>query len=59
MSDDKSKIRPQDSSRINIHEPYEVRYWTARFGCTQSQLEDAVKSVGVIADAVEKHLKQR
>jgi hypothetical protein len=59
MPDDKNKTRPQDSSRINIHEPYEVQYWSTKFGCTKSQLEAAVKAVGVSATAVEKYLKNR
>jgi hypothetical protein len=58
MSDDKSKIRPQDSSKVNVHEPYEVQYWTQKFGCTKAQLEAAVKAVGVSAAAVEKYLKK-
>jgi hypothetical protein len=58
MSDDKSKIRPQDSTKVNVHEPYEVQYWTKKFGCTKAQLEAAVKAVGVSASAVEKHLKK-
>lgn len=57
MPDDKTKTRPQDASRINVHEPYEVNYWTDKFGCTKSQLEAAVKAAGTTATAVEKHLK--
>jgi len=59
MSDDKSKRRPQDASRVNIHEPYEVEYWCEKFGCTKPQLIDAVQKVGVMADDVEKELKRR
>ncbi len=58
MPDDKSKIRPQDASKVNVHEPYEVRYWTNKFNCTPTQLETAVKTVGVGARAVEAHLKK-
>lgn len=57
MPDDKSKTRPQDASKVNIHEPYEVESWTKKFGCTKAQLEAAVKAVGTSAAAVEKHLK--
>jgi hypothetical protein len=34
MADDKSKRGPQDRSRINTAEDYEVRYWKSgeRFG---------------------------
>ena len=59
MADDKTKRAPQDSSRINIREDYEVRYWTEKFGCTKQQLEDAVKKVGTSAEAVETELKRR
>ena len=57
MPDDKSKKRPQDASRINIHEPYEVEYWRGKFGCTSNQLASAVHTVGTSAAAVEKYLK--
>lgn len=56
MSDDKTKRRPQDASKINIHEDYEVRWWCGEFGCTKDQLIAAVKAVGVSAAAVRKHL---
>ena len=59
MPDDKSKRGPADSSRINIHEDYEVSYWTKKFGCTKAELEAAVKKVGVMASDVEKELKKK
>ncbi|HZZ93017.1 MAG TPA: DUF3606 domain-containing protein [Usitatibacter sp.] len=57
MSDDLSKRRPQDSSRVNVNEAWEVRYWCGKFGCSEQQLRAAVKAVGVSAIAVEKYLK--
>ncbi|MFO1497139.1 MAG: DUF3606 domain-containing protein [Verrucomicrobiota bacterium] len=57
MPDDKSKTRPQDASRINIHEDYELRAWSTKFGVSTDQLREAVKKVGTSAEAVEKHLK--
>lgn len=59
MSDDKNKKNPQDSSRVNVHESYEVEYWTKRFHCTKEQLEAAVRKVGVSVRAVEEELKRR
>lgn len=56
MSDDKSNRGPQDRSRINTSEDYEVRYWTEKFGCTVNELKDAVAAAGNGADAVEAHL---
>ena len=58
MSDNKRKTGPQDSSRINTSEDYEVRYWTEKFGVSAEKLKEAVKNVGVSAKAVEDHLKR-
>ena len=57
MSDNISKRGPQDASRVNVHEEWELRYWTKKFACTQAQLEAAVKAVGPMVAAVEKYLK--
>ena len=54
MADDKTNRGPQDASRINIHEDYEVAYWTMKFDVTKAELEAAVGKVGVGADAVAK-----
>ena len=56
MSDDLTKTRPQDASRINMHEPYEVNWWTHKFGVTKAQLQAAVTAAGTSAAAVAKHL---
>jgi hypothetical protein len=57
MADDKTKPGGQDRTRINVHEDYELRDWSKKFGVTPEQLKVAVKAVGTNADAVEKHLK--
>jgi hypothetical protein len=59
MPDDKTKKKPQDASRINIHEPYEVNWWTDSLGCTKVQLEATVKAVGTSAAKVKEHLKKK
>ena len=56
MSDDLTKRRPQDSSKINIHEAWELNWWSDHLGVSKQQLIDAVKAVGVSAAAVKKHL---
>lgn len=56
MADDRSKRGPQDSSKINMSEDYEVQYWTGKFGVTKEQLAAAVKKVGSSAKAVEAEL---
>lgn len=59
MSDNLHNRGPADRSRVNVNESYEVRYWTQRFGCTESELRRAVAAVGVMADDVERHLRKR
>lgn len=58
MADDKTDRGPQDRSRINLNEDYEVRYWTDKFGVSKAQLEEAVKEVGPSAEAVEAELRR-
>jgi hypothetical protein len=56
MSDDKNIRGPADASRVNIHEEYEIRHWTNKFGCTKAQLVACVKMVGVMAADVKRCL---
>ena len=57
MSDDTSKRDPRDSSRINMNEDYEVRYWSEKFGITKQELSEAVRRAGSMAKDVEAHLR--
>ena len=57
MSDDKSKTGSPDRDRINVHEDYELRHWSKKFGVSAEQLKAAVTAVGPTAKAVEAHLK--
>jgi hypothetical protein len=57
MADDKSKQGPQDRSRINVNERYELDYWSNKFGVTPKDLKRAVEKVGVNAKDVERELK--
>ena len=59
MPDNTTKTNPQDAKRINVHEDYEVQYWTKRFGVTPEKLKAAVSKVGVMVDDVEAELKHR
>ena len=59
MPDDKNKTKPQDASRINVREKYEVEYWSKKFKVTPEQLKAAVAKVGVSAKAVETELSGR
>ena len=58
MADDKTKRGAADASKINMHESYEVTYWTEKFGVTREKLQAAVEAVGSSAKKVEEHLKK-
>jgi hypothetical protein len=52
MSDDTSKRGPQDRSKVNLSERYEVDYWTKKWSVTEAQLREAVAKAGSGAKAV-------
>ncbi|MFC4687962.1 DUF3606 domain-containing protein [Epilithonimonas pallida] len=56
MSDDLSKRRPQDASKINVHEAWELEYWSKELGVTKQQLKEAVMAVGTSVAAVKRYL---
>lgn len=58
MSDNKNNRGEPDRSKINTSEPYEVRYWSGKFGVTADALKEAVKKVGTSPEAVERALKK-
>jgi len=45
-----------DRSKVNVHEAWEVDYWTKKWGVTAQQLRNAVAAAGVSAAAVARHL---
>ena len=56
MGDNLNLKRPQDSSKVNVNEEWEVNYWTNKWSVTKTQLIAAVKAVGVSSVAVAKFL---
>jgi hypothetical protein len=59
MPDNKEKIAPADSNKVNVNEDdYEIQYWTKKFSCTEAELREAVQAVGTSAEAVERYLKE-
>jgi hypothetical protein len=59
MSDDRSKSQGQDRQRINVHQDYELRDWSRKFGVTPQELKRAVAKVGDRAKDVERELKAK
>ncbi len=45
MADDKSNRCSPDNTRIDIHDPNEIRHWTYTLGVTEPQLKDAVVKI--------------
>jgi hypothetical protein len=56
MSDNLQNRGAQDRSRINVNEPWELRYWTQELGLSEDELREAVKVAGTSASAVRQHL---
>jgi hypothetical protein len=56
MSDNLQERGPQDRSRINVHEEWELRYWTKELGLSADELRQAVKDAGTSVKAVREHL---
>lgn len=57
MPDNLNRRRPQDASKINIHEPYEVSYWTETLGVSAVVLRKAVSAVGIRVQDVKQWLR--
>lgn len=56
MPDDPKKRGPADRSRINVHESWELKYWTEALGVSAAKLKAAVKKVGPMVKDVRKEL---
>jgi len=46
----------KDRARINVNEPSERAHWCQKFGCSETQLRNAVKMVGVLPSKVRAQL---
>ena len=58
MSDNLKQRGPQDRTRINVHESWELAYWAEKFNVSHERLKKAVETVGVSAEKVEKYLEK-
>jgi hypothetical protein len=58
MADDTGQRGPQDRSRINPNEPWELRYWSEKLGVSSERLRAAVQQVGPSVEKVEQYLEQ-
>ena len=51
MTDDKTK-KTEDRRQIDVHEAYELAYWSRKFGVSREELAEAVQKVGTNAEDV-------
>jgi hypothetical protein len=56
MSDDLGKRGPEDRSRINLNEPWELKYWSKTLGVTPERLKEVIRQVGARTADVERYL---
>jgi Protein of unknown function (DUF3606) len=56
MADNLKDKGPADRTRVNVHESWEVTWWTKQWNVTEAQLKAAVAKVGVMAHNVAAHL---
>lgn len=52
MPDNLSIRKPEDPTRINITQPWEVDYWCKNLNCNKNDLQRAVSIVGPIVNDV-------
>jgi hypothetical protein len=51
-----TKKETPDRSKINMHQPHEVHYWTKHLNVSKEELQKAIDKVGNSAAAVRKQL---
>lgn len=56
MADDLTRRVPEDPTKINVSQSWEVQYWTKKLGVTEQQLKTAVKAVGPLVKDVKRYL---
>ena len=58
LSKSEMPSNPKDRARVDVNDPSERTYWCQKFGCSEAQLRNAVKMVGVTANKVRAQLAQ-
>jgi hypothetical protein len=58
MADDLTNRGPADRSRINMHEDYEIRYWTKALGVSKDELQRLVDKHGNSAAKIKEALEK-
>ncbi len=56
---DRALKQPGDRTRVNVHEEWELTYWTKLLGVDETDLRKAVEEVGEDTEAIRAHLGKR
>jgi hypothetical protein len=56
MPDNLKRKQPEDPTKININQDWEITYWCDKLGTSEAKLKAAVKAVGPMTQAVRKYL---
>jgi hypothetical protein len=56
MSDDLKHRGPPDTTKVNVNEAWEVKWWCNKWSVSETQLRTAVRAVGVETKNVAKYL---
>ena len=50
-----TSLNARNSGRVNVYNLDDMIHWCEKFGCTKTQLWDAVTAVGTSADALREY----
>lgn len=59
MPDNLKRRQPEDPTKINMNQAWEVNYWCDKFGISETKLRLAVIIAGPMVKDVEKHLGKK
>jgi hypothetical protein len=58
MVDNLKRRAPEDPTKINVNQQWEIDYWCNELGVSETKLRQAVKAVGPMVSAVKKYLNK-
>lgn len=59
MMDDHKKLKRLAAREVNIHDVSAVGFWCGKWGCSETELKTAVRTVGTFSKDVETFLRQK
>ncbi|GAB2984174.1 hypothetical protein GCM10027049_22280 [Mucilaginibacter puniceus] len=59
MANEKGKLEKHDKYTINMHDKYEIEYWSTKFRISAEELQKAVEEVGNSSINVKEHVMRK